>query len=222
MKKVIIVLILVFAGLIVSQHFFGKKVVDQAIQINKITPKTLDIGNPRLAVEIVDADANNDSILHDVKVLDKNTNKTILLKKVDAYHMIINYVTQDDKYIIADLGTSLVRETKVYDLDTGLEKISFCNLGFGFVNRNIIYTDCTIDNKFLIRENIVENGEYNPIIYKLNIDTLDKKAVLISDDLHRYFFDQHPKNAYNITITSVEKFSDWADVSKWKQSHMTI
>ncbi len=209
-------LVIVLAGLVLYYFPYSQKAP------HELSYKIIDIGNPSLEVSIIGPDPENEDIPHNVRIVDKRSGKSIIADNINPYHMIINDHPQSDKYIIADFGTSNVRHTKIYDADTGVERIAFCNLGFGVYNDYILYTDCNTDPDFEFRSAVIENGQYNPFIHKLNLDTLENEVVLQSDKLHKYAFTQHPKNNYNITVTSVEKFADWSDFSKWKESHLTV
>ncbi len=124
-------------------------------------------------------------------------------------------------------GTSHVRTAHLIDLVAKKESASFCHVGSPiFWKTYFIYEDCTMSEKLQSLRNF-ENGEYMPVVYKINLVTDEKTEVIKSDELHTYSVDTNRTYAENdpnfiLHMTSVATLSDWADFTKWKEGEKVL
>ncbi len=125
-------------------------------------------------------------------------------------------------------GTSQIRTAHLIDLASKRESLYFCHVGMPiFWKTYFIYEDCITSDKLDIKAGMVENGEYMPVIYKIDLTTGEKTEVIKSDELHTYSVDRNRTYADTDTelilhMTSVAKLSDWADFTKWKEGEKVL
>lgn len=129
---------------------------------------------------------------------------------------------------IASFGTSDVRGAEVYDTKTKKEIASFCHKGDPvFWNDYVLYADCTTSKELEIKAQVVQDGEFAPVIYKLNPYTNQKGVLMASNNLHIYRLPTQSElkdsdSSIKLKEAFVSKLSDWSDINKWKEGEKIV
>lgn len=164
----------------------------------------------------------------EVTVTDKTTGESFVLGERMPVSLG-GYVKNDTAKttLFYSAGTSQIRTAHLIDLASEKESLYFCHKGIPiFWKQYFIYEDCTTSDELQTLKNF-ENGEYMPVVYKIDLTTGEKTEVIKSDLLHIYSIDMNRTYADTdfvliLHMTSVAKLSDWADATKWKEGEKVL
>lgn len=197
--------------------------------IKKFEKATFVIGENKDFKILLNEDDFNENIETAIWLLNKENNRYILIDKIKDIGQVIVFNNNEKDIIVLSMSNSSVRSLLVYDLKNQKKIIdNVCSLGEFMWKDFIIYSDCTKNNNQTIlemRSEIVENGEYAPITYKLNLRTNEKTIIASSDDLNIFIVSSNTLDNIDkvkLNKTFVKKINDWADLNNWITSDIFI